>query len=332
MTKIELIGRYDRDNIGKYYLKKAADFTAIGEIGKAYEFLLEGLDYLTCDCDKGGWRAEAVDLSNTVLNDLKYTGTNYSEYYFVKAFFLSYIDSKKELYLALDAIDHYLYHDRNEYGLYVKGKVLLGLNEYTLALQAFTDASKYNSCNSRLNYRIGRTKEQFLNEYGLDKLFEAYLLNPTSTCCGRELRNYSKSRNINIKVPENIDNNTLLASFTNNEPGWTFQEKLRKAISNHSISGNSISILSNLCVSHQIVELVQVLSDNAEAFKLKNASDDELVIMPTIEYTEFDIYDSNESEYSYEPSYSRYGGAYGYDDDAIDSAFDGDPENYWNVD
>ncbi len=29
---------------------------------------------------------------------------------------------------------------------------------------------------------------------------------------------------------------------------------------------------------------------------------------------------------------SKYGGAYGYNDDAIDSAFEGDPENYWNID
>ncbi|NJK84515.1 MAG: hypothetical protein HC912_12710 [Saprospiraceae bacterium] len=34
----------------------------------------------------------------------------------------------------------------------------------------------------------------------------------------------------------------------------------------------------------------------------------------------------------YRPSYEKYGGAYGYDDDTIDSAFEGDPENYWNID
>ena len=33
-----------------------------------------------------------------------------------------------------------------------------------------------------------------------------------------------------------------------------------------------------------------------------------------------------------ELNYSKHGGAYGYDDDTIDSAFDGDPENYWNID
>lgn len=32
------------------------------------------------------------------------------------------------------------------------------------------------------------------------------------------------------------------------------------------------------------------------------------------------------------PRYEKYGHAYGYDDDTIDSAFEGDPENYWNID
>lgn len=39
----------------------------------------------------------------------------------------------------------------------------------------------------------------------------------------------------------------------------------------------------------------------------------------------------------WEPSWDRYGDSYasddaGYDDDTIDSAFEGDPDNYWNID
>lgn len=41
---------------------------------------------------------------------------------------------------------------------------------------------------------------------------------------------------------------------------------------------------------------------------------------------DYDDYDD------YSSSYEKYGGAYGYDDDTIDSAFEGDPENYWNID
>ncbi len=31
-------------------------------------------------------------------------------------------------------------------------------------------------------------------------------------------------------------------------------------------------------------------------------------------------------------SYDEFNGAYGYDYDTINSAFEGDPENYWNID
>jgi hypothetical protein len=42
--------------------------------------------------------------------------------------------------------------------------------------------------------------------------------------------------------------------------------------------------------------------------------------------------DDNDDYDDYSPSYEKYGGAYGYDDDTIDSAFEGNPENYWNID
>ena len=43
-----------------------------------------------------------------------------------------------------------------------------------------------------------------------------------------------------------------------------------------------------------------------------------------------DTYPSVMSEY--EPSYEVHRGAFGFDDDTIDSAFEGDPSNCWNVD
>jgi hypothetical protein len=42
--------------------------------------------------------------------------------------------------------------------------------------------------------------------------------------------------------------------------------------------------------------------------------------------------DENDENDDYSPSYENYGGAFGYDDDTIDIAFEGDPENYWNID
>lgn len=45
----------------------------------------------------------------------------------------------------------------------------------------------------------------------------------------------------------------------------------------------------------------------------------------------YEDYDDGDYEYD-RRSYSEYNGAYGFDDDTINSAFEGDPENYWNID
>ena len=51
---------------------------------------------------------------------------------------------------------------------------------------------------------------------------------------------------------------------------------------------------------------------------------------------DIEIVDSScdESQYDNDDNYSydKYNGAYGFDDDTIDSAFEGEPEAYWNID
>lgn len=52
----------------------------------------------------------------------------------------------------------------------------------------------------------------------------------------------------------------------------------------------------------------------------------------TLENTDDDYETWDNNDDYYESSYEKYGGYNGYDDDAIDNAFEGDPENTWNVD
>ncbi len=59
------------------------------------------------------------------------------------------------------------------------------------------------------------------------------------------------------------------------------------------------------------------------------------IILPKdrdVDSDEDDAYDDNESYDDDSPSYSKYGGYNGYDDDTIDSAFEGMPELTWNID
>lgn len=46
------------------------------------------------------------------------------------------------------------------------------------------------------------------------------------------------------------------------------------------------------------------------------------------------MYDEYGHEYydDDERTYDKYNGIYGLDDDTIDSAFEGDPDAYWNID
>ena len=41
--------------------------------------------------------------------------------------------------------------------------------------------------------------------------------------------------------------------------------------------------------------------------------------------------ESNSSDYDYDYSYEKYNQAHGYDDDSIDNAFEGDPDNCWGI-
>ncbi|MEW4925789.1 hypothetical protein [Algibacter sp. 2305UL17-15] len=42
-------------------------------------------------------------------------------------------------------------------------------------------------------------------------------------------------------------------------------------------------------------------------------------------------YYTSDNHNSYEPSYDTYGGPHGFDDDTIDTAFEGDADNIWNI-
>jgi hypothetical protein len=81
------------------------------------------------------------------------------------------------------------------------------------------------------------------------------------------------------------------------------------------ISDETITEIKEIRPDFKITEEgKQKLADKYSTWEYKQQQDD------------YDDYDDNS------PSYDKYGGAYGYDDDTIDSAFDGDPENYWNID
>ena len=79
--------------------------------------------------------------------------------------------------------------------------------------------------------------------------------------------------------------------------------------------------------------------------KIKTDIDISLTIIKNLRQTELGHYsnfyiieyihqelDKPENDYDDQRSYDNYNGSYGYDDYTIEIVFDGDQENYWNID
>lgn len=215
------IEKSQKEGIGKYFLSKAVVFATNKEFGKSYEFLKEGLDILTCDCPSKNWK-KTYDISDKKLfEDLNINHLLHYEYYFVKAYILSFEKDLKNLYLALDAVDKYQEKIDDEYGYYVRGKILLGLGKPIEAFESFKKATNFD-WNPRLLYRMARIKEEFLNEFGLDELYCSFIENPSSPCCARILKKYMILRGKELSLKDG-ETNELLLSFNKKDDGWNLQ-------------------------------------------------------------------------------------------------------------
>ena len=290
MKKTRLIERNNKEELGKLYLKKGVDFALEKSFGKSYEFLKEGLDFITCDCAWGGWLNNFTISNKDVFNDMDIKNCNYFEYYFTKAFILSYEEGKKELYLALDAIDKYLEIVVDDYGYYVKGKILLAIEEPSEAIKNFY-LSKEIAYNYRIEYRIGRTKDQYLNEPGLNEVYKSFLWNPSSACCARILKKYLKDMCLNTNI---VDDNPLLISFSDSSDEALFQifyEKFlnqenffkEESISEFSVNYETLPIIS---------EFVSVIKDKFDKIlKAEDDDDDEEYYQKDNSYYQRDDYD-----------------------------------------
>jgi hypothetical protein len=118
-------------------------------------------------------------------------------------------------------------------------------------------------------------------------------------------------------------------------------DKLKLIIDQYCISKNE-----NNTLKPTRTEFLKLKSSSSSEDDYSSSSEDDFSSSSEDDYSsssEDDFSSSSEDDFSsseddfsndYEdgPSYDKYGGYNGYDDDTIDSAFDGDPMNTWNVD
>jgi tetratricopeptide (TPR) repeat protein len=313
----------DNERIGDLYFKNAITNIENGNFKSAYSELLAGFENVSCDCALTTLiesRYEQITLSlksNSITCSL-------SELDFIRAVIYYFPDSgnfgqeQKGIYKrALPLIDSYLDdYPNSEIGHYLKGRVLSGLENFEEAISEFEFALSIKET-PRVHYRIGRIKEQKLQQFGIDNLYKSILQNPSSLCSLRWFKDCCDSRGIKLQT----NTHKLLANFFNNKN----TDEFRKAVNQLLLNG-TVSLTENrtLNVLTAFEDFLSSLKADENLFGVAELGEDEEGYEP--DYDDYDDYDD------YSPSYDKYGGAYGYDDDTIDSAFEGDPENYWNID
>jgi len=220
----------DSQRAGRYFLNKACLLISESAFSKASMFIKLGLDLVTCDCIRS-WKID-IDKEN-IFNDIGISNYYAVDYFLCKAFTFGYEASEKELYLGIDAIDKYIKISGDHYGLYIKGRILLSMKQYNFAIECFEQAQ--NICSSPRNlYRIGRTKEEFTNRFGLAELYKAYLSNMNSVCCGNALQRNTlkKAYTFDLSHPS-ISSNILSNAFCRNN--GKFSTLLKECIDTKSV-------------------------------------------------------------------------------------------------
>ncbi len=186
------------------YFKNAINHIVNGNFSSAYSELKLGFDTCSCDC-------RLVTLINNSHTEIIYSLQSAEinckgyEYDFIRAVIFYFIDSahlnesNKVIYLkALALIESFMsLFPKEEIGHYIKGRILAGLEKFEEAIEIFFHSLELRET-PRSYYRIGRIKEDKLNQLGIGYLYKSILMYPSSICCIKWLKEISAKRNIKL--------------------------------------------------------------------------------------------------------------------------------------
>lgn len=304
----------NNDRIGKYYFQKALKFINVGQFKNAYSYLLKGYDYVVCDCRIGDWYSEDV-LSNLLFSDK--IDCKPFELDFIKAFLFF---NSEEIDKALNSINSFIdLNPYNEIGYYLKGRIV---NDTAIKLQCYNKALALKETPRSL-YRIGRETNsiEFLYKASVNGFYSSH-------CLGNLIGSVSQKP---IKLKTNSDKliankfNELVVdeNFLITEIEFiSFIDSISDKEIIHLKGGKTLTSVQALKEFKDTLIADKHLFMNSHSKKEENNQTKKVKLSKR----------SNYSDDAFRPSYDKYGGIYGLDDNTIDSAFEGDPDNYWNID
>ncbi|WP_201981388.1 hypothetical protein [Hymenobacter rubidus] len=230
---IDLLNQNDTDSIGRLFLKEAYIFICRKEFGKAYEFLLKGIDLTTCQCEQKEWIINA-DIEN-VFDEIYEKKCVPSEYYFCKAFVFSYSNNRDLLHISNYCIDKYMLTNNNYYGNLIKGIIALQLDNHAPKIAAKSAIKYFNTAKNlgggnKVLYFVGKLKEEKLSLDGIEDIYKSFLSNVSSTCCGALLQNTCFRKSIKFDLTHIQNRNLLVRAFNNFRNINTFEALLKKQL------------------------------------------------------------------------------------------------------
>jgi tetratricopeptide (TPR) repeat protein len=291
----------DQERVGDLYFKKAIINICNGNFKSGYNELLVGFENVSCDC------ALMTLIENTqeqITQSLKTNLINCSipELDFIRAVIYYFPDSsnfgqeQEGVYnKALLFIESYLEeYPNSEIGHYLKGRVLSGLENYEEAISELEIALTIKG-SPRAHYRIGRIKEQKLEEFGVDNLFKSILINPSSLCALRWFKDCSNKRGIKLQT----NTNKLLANHFNNKD----TDEFRKTVNVLLLKG-SVKLTENriLTISTAFESFLSSLKEDESLFRVGESNDN--VDDHEQEYDDYDHYQDDYNSVSDNPYYN----------------------------
>lgn len=249
MSKLLFIETNNSEKLALYFFAKGVEFSYNREFGKAAEFFKESLDLITCDCCFYNCDQVGNNLDDLLVDMQNRFGTEHPEYTFVKAVMMVYLKKSTEPKVSLEIIDDYLCNKPDEYGFYLKGKILERLNNYNDSYKYYL-LSHEISGSSKTLYRLGRIKE-FMGEEGLSFLYQALVKSSSSSCCARELKySYNKS---SLTIDDNISTSELESLFARKKIHIEFWLRYSRTLNFQIKIDNTIDEI-------RIIELKQFIS------------------------------------------------------------------------
>jgi len=327
LTEGKKLYRYQKNNdherIGDLFFNKAISNLKNGNFKSAYNELMAGFENVSCDCEI----STLIEKNHKdLIHSLKSSSINCisSELDFIRAVFYYFLDSesfgqdeKANYAKALSFIGSYLEEKPNsEIGHYLKGRILSGLENFEEALVELELALRIK-ITPRVQYRIGRIKEQKLEQFGIDHLYQSILLNPSSLCCHRWFKDIADKREIKLSR-----DNKLLANKFNNSDTDEYLKTINQLLRQGSVE---LTNNSTLLASVAFADFINVLRADEKHFGINSSNNDD--DDDNDDDDGYDDYDDDGPD-----DYDDGPGAYGYDswdEMAFYEAFEGDIDA-WN--